>query len=161
MTPLSELIQKLKEAKGPDRELDVMICAELDNRDIVWDGSAMLGRNRKGPHDTCRLGTIDPGTTKRNFSEAWSLPPPPKYTSSIDAALTLVPDYCVALVADYKGTANAAHWGGKYQYAKGWASVSDGGDPPGDPSMPTYRAHAETPALALCIAALEARNARS
>lgn len=83
------------------------------------------------------------------------------FLRSLDAAMSLVPEGCVWIAGDYKGMANAAFWQGKHQYAKGWASVSDTGEPPGDPAMPTYRSHAMTPALALTAAALRASHSQS
>lgn len=90
MTPLSALLIQIEGATGPDRELDCLIWAEMNGRDVRWDGKMALARSRRPPHDECRLGTIDPGRVQRNFSEAWHKPPISPYTGSTDAAIALV-----------------------------------------------------------------------
>ncbi|MBP8284412.1 MAG: hypothetical protein KAX46_10970 [Chromatiaceae bacterium] len=91
LTPdFSDLIAKLSEAKEADRELDVLIQAFVEDREVRWDGNMMLGRHRQPPHDECVLGTIDPGRVARNFRAGYANPPVPSYTSSVDAALALI-----------------------------------------------------------------------
>lgn len=127
MNPES-LIERLEQCNGADRELDARIWAELDGRDVVcsatWHG-ALFGRNRKPPHDECFIW--QPG-------RAWELVP--WFTSSIDAALTLVP------------------------VGMEWQVHSGCGAQVNDVSIRPVRknyADGATPALALCIAALKAR----
>lgn len=91
-SPLLSLAERCENEAAGSRELDVLIRAEIDNRDVIWNGNLMLGRHRNPPHDECRLGSIDPGKLSRNFSIAWSVPECPYYTTSLDAALTLVPE---------------------------------------------------------------------
>lgn len=93
-SPLLSLAERCENEAAGSRELDVLIRAEIDNRDVIWNGNLMLGRHRNPPHDECRLGSIDPGKLSRNFSIAWSVPECPYYTTSLDAALTLVPKNC-------------------------------------------------------------------
>jgi hypothetical protein len=76
----------------------------------------------------------------------------PRFTASLDAAMTLVPDGWCWCAADYKGEANPAVWQGRYQNAKGFASLTALDD-----AMTNIRTHAATPALALTAAALLAR----
>ena len=84
------LFEKLEAATEGSRELDVLLWAHFDNREVFEKDGVILARHREPPHDTCRLGTIDPGKNSRNFQEAWSKPPFPRLTTSIDAALALV-----------------------------------------------------------------------
>ena len=88
---LSELIERVERASGPDRETDCLIWAEFGNRDVRWDGNKLIARYRKPPHDECWLGTIDPGRVQRNFSATSGFKPPiPEFTASLDACLALV-----------------------------------------------------------------------
>lgn len=125
-----ELADACEQATGPDRELDFAIL-----KAVGWSESQPYNREDDGWRE------------------------PVDFTASIDAALMLVPGHCVWIAGDYKGMANATLWQGEHQYARGWASVSDAGEEPGDPSMPTYRVNAMTPALALCAASLRAKAA--
>ena len=128
MGDLNELVERLKAATGPDRFLEEDIAQELEEG-WSWNDSIRSFHTPNGFQDR-----------------------PPEYTASIDAALALVerklPGSCV-LVGDYKGLANPAMWGGKYQNAKGWCSLS-----PNDEAMSSHRAHAETPPLAILAALL-------
>ena len=119
---MKELIERLERATGPDRELDVAIVYALYPDIGPYQGQC-IGDEPIFWHDPYR---------KR---------PAPSFTSSIDAALTLVPE------------------------GHGW--VLDYMDP-GEPDGAMVGAHAcdgatfdtpRPPALALCIAALKAREA--
>lgn len=69
----------------------------------------------------------------------------PDFSGSLDAALTLVPDdSSVTLQFDHKTSCDFSPSAEVYPYGS-------------EPKKPSY---ASTPALALCIAALEAREAR-
>lgn len=113
---MTDLIARLEAAEGPDRELD----AEIEN--------LLAGGSDRDLEYIVSNGVED--TTA-----------PPRYTASIDAALTLVPE----------------GWT--------WGIMHCAGAPP---EVCFYRAVcgvyssivavAATPALALCIAALKARN---
>lgn len=106
-SPLISLAERCENEAAGSRELDVLIRAEIDNRDVIWNGNLMLGRHRNPPHDECRLGSIDPGKLSRNFSIAWSVPECPYYTTSLDAALTLVPEGMEIEISNIYGTARA------------------------------------------------------
>lgn len=133
---LLELAERVEKASEPDRELDVLILAEIENRDVRWDGNLLLGRHRLPPHDECRLGSIDPGKLARNFSVAWSSPECPPYTSSLDAAMTLVPEGCDWIIGNVNG-----HMGGTPYACVGSEKEHFG----------------ETPVLSLVLACLRAR----
>jgi hypothetical protein len=141
---LMELAARCEAAEGPDRELDASI----------WLATTEGATRERWDYTHKATGKLCHMDETRDASR--HLITVPAYTASLDAAMTLVPEHCCWLAGDYKGMANTAFWQGRHQYARGWASVSDTGEPPGDPAMPTYRSHAMTPALALCAAALRA-----
>ena len=90
MSDIAGLRKRVEAATGADREIDVLLFAELiDNRDVRTNENNMfLGRNRKPPHDECVLGYIDPGKHARNFYTARN--DIPLLTASLDASLALV-----------------------------------------------------------------------
>jgi len=126
------IIEKLKAATGPDRELDGLIWEATTTDKMYWS----IHRHFNG--DCClRYYPGPPGPEDS---------PLLRYTSSIDAALTLVP---------------ANHW---------WSLLSgedeDGVMTPPSAIVAPFEKFAPsceiypgaTPAIALCIAALEARR---
>lgn len=128
MTALLDLIQKMKEATGPDRELDIAIAIETF---IGHDDGAYGKQYARG----CLLADPYPGRFEVVEFSGVSTRSALEYTKSIDAALTLCaivhPDYFWCIETTF-GTPRATFAG----------RVID----------------APTPALALCIAALEARQ---
>lgn len=132
MTTSQELIVALEKATGPDRELDALIyCATNappEGADKIW----AVGVDVFWAGGTVKQGPL--------FLKGVNLP---AYTSSIDAAMTLVPEgwYCVEILRDNEG-----EWVPRlHQNKRGLLS-----------------AHANHPRLsiALCIAALKARDAK-
>lgn len=120
---LREIAERLSKATSGSRELSCSVA-----KAVGWvPEEGMPGSNTSSPWAWC-----------------------PDFSESIDAALALVdrmaPECCV-LVGDYKGLANPTVWGGKYQLAKGYASLS-----PNDDACSSWRAHAETPPLAVLLA---------
>jgi hypothetical protein len=104
---ISTLIERLEKATGPDRELDLSIHLAIDP-----DGKiAEIVRFRRG-FDGCEGMTWDicggsvcfqkyDDTGRCNFNGGYPLP---RYTESIDAALTLVPDgWTISLHSDCIG----------------------------------------------------------
>lgn len=127
----AELIEKLERADGPSRELDAEIAQTLS---LPWDYAA------------------DWGPRGRDIQVAH------RYTASIDAALTLVPEgWRIAGFVEY---GHGMKWKGRIYCALVPSDLSH---------LPrTYAAHsaaavrcdhAATPAIALCIAALKAKEA--
>lgn len=111
---MNDLITRLERADGPDRELDCRIWCVMRGADFDLYSQVVP-----------------------NFNEWQAL----RYTASIDAALTLVPDaYRVGVLMEMEdGT---------------WAAKLFNRDEPGGlPSQGGY-----TPALALAAAALKARG---
>jgi hypothetical protein len=109
---MNDIIERLEKASGPDRELDAQIAAQL------CDGSVNVeGRYWK------------PGV--RGFCIA------PRYTASIDAAMTLAEGFGGEVTFFKDGTAKAFVW---------------------QPYPMAVEGKGPTPALALCIAALKAHK---
>jgi hypothetical protein len=154
------LIERLSNLQGPDREVDALIWAEIDGCDVRWEGNKLLARSRQPPHDEMWIGTIDPGRTRRNFDTmSGQKPPIPRYTQSLDDAMTLKPegyrcgfeeagiqdgnDLCVAWCWPYESNFDPDWQRGE----QGYRDAPDG-----------FRAVGATPAIAITIAALRARG---
>lgn len=78
------IIARLQAASGPNRETDGLIWAEIDGRDVREADGMVLAKSRRPPHDECVVG--------------YKKPPIERYTSSVDAALTLIPEGLFYLV---------------------------------------------------------------
>ena len=127
MSEHAALIAKLEAADGPSRELDQEIGVSIGDRrpDHNW---VLL-----------RLGSYvaDAGGWNETFWIA------DNYTSSIDAALTLVPAWCGWNVDGHRESIVTKN------------NVNSLGEREDDD---WYSAYHKTPAIALCIAALKARQ---
>src|SRR6476469_6834139 len=119
---MKDLTERLERATGPDRELDALI-----EQAAYPGGSVFIG-------DLLRY---------RRPYQARGFPRVPFYTSSIDAALTLVPE-------DAEWSCVVGHQVGE-PVARIWHADQDEAD------MGAANTGA-TPAIALCIAALKART---
>ncbi len=136
MTILPDLIAKLEAAEGPSRELDAeialaagLVAAFFASHDVPFPSDYVDGPG-------CY---VDPATWGGNghVYEA------PKFTASVDAALTLMQE----------------HHCWRYDSALGWAEIFDLGRSPifvaGSGDDPLGKSH--PPATALCNACLKAR----
>jgi hypothetical protein len=128
---MNDLIKRLETVTGPDRALDGEIWREVNGWPIEAGfefGSGIW--HRQDPKDLCAY-------------EA-----PPLFTSSIDDAMTLVPEGWLWTVATYwcDGSAKPPYFADCAPSA-----LRDGSD------VEVSQAWAAIPALALCIAALKAR----
>jgi len=134
MTDLSDLIARVEAATGPDRELDDAIA------DAIFTGR----------HRCCIKGLSDESGGMWMFTYPdGSIGSSLRFTGSTDAALTLVPDgYAVDMTIGryWPNRARVLH---VYQDGDRWFHRG---------SDPAICANAATPALALCAAALKARN---
>lgn len=118
MTDLAGLVERLEKATGPDRELDCMIYAQVHGWSYPLRGAAFIERN-----------------------EAMKEGNAVHYTSSIDAAMTLVPEGF--------NWASAPHFDDReFSVYRPYDGTADH----------YFDAVAKTPAIALCIAALKARS---
>lgn len=143
---LLRLAERCEKETAGSRELDALIWAEIDGRDVRWHDNMLLGKSRKPPHDECRIGYIDPGVVNRNFSLAWPQSPIPEYSSSLDAAVSLVPEEMAFGCGSRDATNTSWAWVGKHD---GSVCAPD-----------TKIANAATPALALTAACLRALASR-
>ena len=130
MTALQELIARLEKATEGSRELDAEIA--------VVSGEFLHGKVSK--------------TRPWLVTQAGINREPPRYSASIDAALTLVPEDFQWLVRDDERGGFCNVTSPDFVAIEG----SNGQDESIGKRFPTYAA---TPALALCIAALRARAA--
>lgn len=88
---LRDLLERVRAAKGSDRELDCLIWAEMHDRNVRYESGKMLAKSRRPPHDDCMLGFVDPGRVSRDFYRASNYDPPvPEYTRLLDDAVALV-----------------------------------------------------------------------
>jgi hypothetical protein len=141
---MKELAERCEQATGPDRELDMLIDCALKGVIPIYptEGHPMTpGRGGRieaaGTFEL--LGWIDPGEVQRNFSPYGGEDRYPRYTASLDAAMSLVPEGR-GLIYKRHGIKNV--W--RVQIHSGDETTFIEGD-------------AATPALALCAAALKAR----
>lgn len=133
LADLTALIERLEKAGGPSRELDAQIAyaVQLDRSD-VHNREFVTVFERHGPEEMGRV------------ADTWNIP---KYTASIDAALTLVPEGWSKTIDEYADGRGVARCWGKAA--------------PGEPfgrGPDTHHVEACTAPLALCIAALKARQ---
>ena len=132
---LTDLIAALERAEGPSRELDYEIRKCLGYVDMPLD--VAFGRNdgnwaRRVGDQIVSIGSHqDSGSTTRDLYL-------PRYTASLDAALSLVLDGATVELA----------WGGGSPHC--YADINQG-------FSGYVHGIGKTPALALCIAALKAR----
>lgn len=118
MTSLARLIEKLEAASEGSRELDLWI-------------SHLAGKHGSTFHHNEAFERIQRG--RKLLDMKWL----PHYTTSLDTALSLVPEGKLWTVSNYNGFGQCEAW-------------FDDGD---------FCHPAATPALALCIAALKTRAA--
>lgn len=121
---MNDLIARLEKATGADRELDEKI--------------ALLAGWK-----TAANGEVWVSPTAFPAREL------PHFTSSIDVALTLVPEGV--------GLKLERYW---LSSGEAWSAVLSTGGIPSNPARQFVSEDAKTPAIALCIAALKARRAR-
>jgi hypothetical protein len=134
MTELSAIIERLERAAGPDRELDGDIALAIDLVPAHHEREPKASSIYDGGH----------------FHHVWSAERPneydqegrgytaPAYTASLDAAMTLAEGFGGQVTFFKDGTAKAFLW---------------------QPYPLAVEGKAASPAIALCIAALKAREA--
>jgi hypothetical protein len=119
---IDELIAALEAATGPDRELDLRIARDVMNSEPLKHAAGL--------------------SDELIMAQAWA--PMPRYTASLDAAVTLVPE---GYVWRMHAPANlpTGKWVAEIYMQPMWGTCRDG-------------AHAFSPAIALVIAALKERK---
>lgn len=147
---MTDLIARLAAATEPSRELDAEIAVAIEyaphfRRDVYRAEAVFdfrVGHEWNGPR--VEVWVHVPGITEPRLEISRQ---PPAFTSSIDAALTLVPDtaryWIVTSRAPDDRTAHAL------VQMDGTNGCSE------------FEADAATPAIAICIAALQARATRA
>lgn len=152
MTKIEELISRLEKAPGANFALD---CAIFETTGLPdeWFGSRVEAWFGHGS-GVYGCNTAD---GKRHLDCLRA----PNYTSSIDAALTLIKDgWFYSIVKEHQDFLPADET--KLFSAEVRAPVVWGQDPETkmpDPFIETYTGEAHNPAIALCIAALKSRAA--
>lgn len=146
MTDLQLLIERLEKATAPRRELDWAIAealGEIPEHEIITEG-ARYGWHRQ-PNQFSLIRYYD---SEGRRSESWG--PKPR-TSSIDAALTLVPD-----THQFRQlAANGFEYGRDNARASLWRATVQ----PNERQLGEKDGHHESSIpIALCIAALRARQ---
>ena len=149
---MTDIIERLERATGPSRELDGYIAVALGWRHLELGSDLDKYKDEGSPWMDFGEGWLHPGETesycdvnlrdKRQSYEddkngRWS--PPPAYTSSIDAAITLVPegyDWEMGFYHEEDGPASIVWIAGN-----SWVEYFH-----------------DLPAIAICIAALKARE---
>lgn len=134
------LIERLEKATGSDRELDARI--ELSRRKLLFGAAAVAGAAIGGAVPEGWIGGIGDQPIKA-----------PAYTADLGAALTLVPKGFDALI--YVNEASApmgSHGGAVVRQPCDSGSKKDRGE------ICVSVHNKATPAIALCIAALRARE---
>lgn len=149
MSALLGLAARCEAASGPDRELDAAIAVALNigARGLLADDHEYLELVRKD--DGCAVGTY-----WFKCRSGMSLRTAEPYTASLDAAMTLVPEGDRRWELTTEASASDPRFG-PYQARVHIDEVVD--DP--DSDGPQGIGNGLTPALALCAAALRAREA--
>jgi len=138
MTDCTALVARLEAATGPDPHLDAEIEAAIKGALI--------------PSHRCRYDVGFPGAVRTEDRPGTPWYSAPSYTGSVDAALTLVPDGHRWLL-DKRPSAYFRRDGYRAEvYREAHYYRSDRSD------VPMH--WGPTPALALCLAALRARQSR-
>jgi len=134
MTDLSDLIERVEKASGPDRDLDTALL-ELSDADFV----AQL---RRGWRDFLPIRETDVAAIRSEAAYVEAHAPP--YTESLDAAVAL----CERVLEGWAWNVGTVHFGRDGFMAEVYRN-----------SMVIFEARAPTPALALLLAMLRAKAA--
>lgn len=143
------LTTRLTGATGPDRELDALIWIEAQGWTSGWVDDRLIARDRTHPHEEYWVGVREGGY----FLTAGQHPPIPRYTASLDAALTLLPEgwqWQLSNRAPQPHRGRAYVNNGELQFTGGNMGRNPG-----------YRGHeftAHTAPIAACLACLAARR---
>lgn len=131
---MSDLVARLEKATGPDRDIDELIAEAVGYK--VCSETQAYGRSWNSP-------------------SGYFIGAAPKFTDSLDAAVTLIPE----------GWAWSVHVGGCYatgRLLKPRAELAEAVETQFGPAVGIRsQIEAATPAIAICIAALKARAAQS
>ena len=143
----TDLIARIESADGPDRELDALAhLVKFPDTKVMTDNGGYRSERPVQYTPARDLYPIWNGSGS-DFADIISAP---RYTASIDAALTLVPEGMAFTVARY--------WCEGEEAPPYYADCIDIELAKRGEDAPVYSAKAETPALAIAAAALKARG---
>jgi len=145
MTPqpaLRDLIERMEAAKEGSRELDALIAVTIGEDLPASMGEAKPHLRACRPNDNCA-----PGHYWLVQRSGMSLRSAKHYTTSIDAALTLVPEKCYPTMLTWNSMGGEA----------GFCRMIVRGPFRKDGWHEDRKGEGRSPALAVCIAALKAR----
>lgn len=140
---LTDLIAALERAEGPSRELDSAIAAHVGEAVMPFqpDEHAWMCKDGQGGW----MPITRPGSRPHTINDRYV----PRYTASLDAALTLVPEgWASASINDRRGPIG-------YVHNNELAFVGISGRE--NPAKVWHKVRHPVRAIALCIAALKAR----
>lgn len=146
-----DLIDRIRAAKGPSRELDAFIAVAVFSKPSPPDDLIYAYPIRK--NDQC-----EPGTYWRKSRSGASLQTAPAFTSSLDAAMSLVPEGYTWMMTNnhYQHEGNISGTSmGSFKHVGPWVGIRNKFS---SHLSADYEGIGATPALALIIAALEARK---
>jgi hypothetical protein len=144
---LLDLAERVEALAGPDRDIDTEILWHINRGAFLrgyWNAASGMPRPlEQMPSKHGGLGWIGAQCCA------------PTYTGSIDSAMTLVPELCLAMVKQL--------WDGdtKAGYAVVHSYYRDAEECDGKRNLDDFTAIGETPALALTAASLRARAHQS
>lgn len=148
MTDIATLLERVRAATGPDREIDGMIEVEARRQQAYRVG---LNDEQRAHWATTIEGVVYDNATRYNASP---------YTASVDAILALIERElpgCRWGVSCHSFRGDERYPDGKPKYVDGYrAHVTERS---AMRPMPTIADHQATPALALCAAFLSAKAA--
>lgn len=136
MSTPTELLAALQAATGPSRELDAAIFRYI----------GLTEAQERHARSWCRMDRRT-DLTRDDFIRSWA----PAFTSSLDDALTLVPEGWIWQVSTERHASYLDYDAHSYVSDRHWADPNAG-------HGVCYEGHADTPALALVIAAIRARG---
>jgi hypothetical protein len=136
------LINRLKEATEPERELDCEIAVAVLGGEVKWQASQYTGNLIPVRH-----------YPSANHLSGIGHAPVMNYTASIDSALSLVPEGYQWLVSNRAPTPLQGR-----AYLHNGQMVNIGGGLERNPNYRGAEYTAATPAIALCMTALKARE---
>lgn len=141
----SDIIKRLEEATGPDRELDARIFCAANN--MIWeiDGQRVVGIDRDDGNNWETIGYVDPGKYSLNFTTYRE--DIPTYTSSLDATIAIVERMLPGWRKAIGENVHTGYWQGRVYRLRD------------DDIFERYGCHGTSPQLAMLIAMFRALEA--
>lgn len=144
-----ELADRIEALDGPDREIDTEI-AVIDGY-CLHKNTTRSGAPTDNVFDCDDCGADSWGNRSKNGKDQRLHDPVPSFTTSVDAALTLVPD----------GWNHGHRYSTKKQTAQAWCEFIPAVPFGPEELLTTHSGKCSSPALAICAAALRARHSNT